>query len=61
MLTERRASPEEWRATAEEWGIDAVVANADSAGALGFAGFEDAWAEQADEGYVVMWLDPECD
>lgn len=59
-LTEGRASPEEWRATAEEWGIDAVVANVDFAGAPGFAGFEDAWAEQADEGYVVMWLDPEC-
>jgi hypothetical protein len=60
LLTEGTGSPEEWRAAAQEWGIDAVVANADFAGAPGFAEFEDDWAEQAGEGYVVMWIDRDC-
>jgi hypothetical protein len=60
ILTEGQASPAEWRAVAEEWGIDAVVANADSSGAPAFADFEGVWAEQDGEGYVVMWLDRDC-
>jgi hypothetical protein len=60
LLTEGRGTPDRWRATAEEWGIDAVVADADFAGAPAFTEFEDEWSEQAGEGYVVMWLDPDC-